>query len=106
FPADIDALTQHVRRLEAHVGDAVEVEFMVGDGQLFLMQSRLARRTPAEAIRIAVEMVMEGLIDEAEAILRIDPASLDELLHPTIERTSDLVVLGRGMPASPGAATG
>jgi pyruvate,orthophosphate dikinase len=106
FPADIDALTQHVRRLEAHVGDAVEVEFMVGDGQLFLMQSRLARRTPAEAIRIAVEMVKEGLIDEAEAILRIDPASLDELLHPTIERSSDLVVLARGMPASPGAATG
>ncbi|MEH6719862.1 MAG: pyruvate, phosphate dikinase [Aurantimonas endophytica] len=106
FPADIDALTRHVRRIEAHVGDAVEVEFMVGDGELFLMQSRLARRTPAEAIRVAVELVKEGLIEEAEAILRIDPASLDQLLHPTIERSSDLVVLARGMPASPGAATG
>ncbi|WP_024350011.1 pyruvate, phosphate dikinase [Aurantimonas coralicida] len=106
FPADLAELTEHVRRIEAHVGDVVEVDFMVGDGELFLMQSRVARRTAGEAIRIAVQFVDEGLINEAEAILRINPNSLDELLHPTFERTADLVVLGRGMPASPGAATG
>ncbi|KQT88091.1 pyruvate, phosphate dikinase [Aurantimonas sp. Leaf443] len=106
FPADLAELTAHVRRLEAHVGDAVEVDFMVGDGELFLMQSRVARRSAGEAVRIAVELVGEGMIGEEEAILRIDPASLDELLHPTIERGPDLVVLGRGMPASPGAASG
>ncbi|MEX6504862.1 pyruvate, phosphate dikinase [Jiella sp. M17.18] len=106
FPADLAELTRHVRRLEAHVGDAVEVDFMIGDGALFLMQSRPARRTAGEAIRVAVELVAEGLIDEGEAILRIDPASLDLVLHPTIARSADLVVLGRGMPASPGAATG
>ncbi|WP_206455408.1 pyruvate, phosphate dikinase [Aurantimonas marina] len=106
FPADLCELTRHVRRIEAHAGDAVEVDFMVGDGELFLMQSRIARRTAPEAIRVAVELVKEGLIEESEAILRIDPASLDQLLHPTIERSADFVVLGRGMPASPGAATG
>ncbi|MEC5289139.1 pyruvate, phosphate dikinase [Aurantimonas sp. C2-6-R+9] len=106
FPTDLSELTRHVRRIEAHAGDAVEVDFMVGDGELFLMQSRIARRTAPEAIRVAVELVKEGLIEESEAILRIDPASLDQLLHPTIERSADFVVLGRGMPASPGAATG
>ncbi|MCB8837416.1 pyruvate, phosphate dikinase [Aurantimonas sp. VKM B-3413] len=106
FPADLSELTQHVRRLEAHVCDAVEVDFMIGDGALFLMQSRVARRTAAEAIRVAVELTKEEIIEENEAILRIDPASLDLLLHPTIERSDDYVVLGRGMPASPGAATG
>ena len=106
FPGDLAELAHHVRRIEAHAGDAVEVDFLVGDGQLFLMQSRIARRTPAEAVRIAVQIVREGLIEEAEAILRIDPASLDQLLHPTIRRTEDLTVLARGMPASPGAATG
>ncbi|WP_102959881.1 pyruvate, phosphate dikinase [Mangrovicella endophytica] len=106
FPADAAALAAHVRRLESHVGDAVEVDFMVGDGELFFLQSRTARRGAGEAIRVAVELVKEGLIEEEEALLRIDPASLDQLLHPTIERTTDLPIIGRGMPASPGAATG
>ncbi len=106
FPADIDELTAYVKRIEAHFGDAVEVDFMVGDGDLFLMQSRIARRSAAESIRVAVELVAEGLISEEEAILRIDPGSLDQLLHPTIERSGDMAVLARGMPAAPGAAVG
>ncbi|BDA83118.1 pyruvate, phosphate dikinase [Aureimonas sp. SA4125] len=106
FPADLSALADHVQRLEHHVGDAVEVDFMIGDNELFLLQSRIAKRTAAEAIRIAVELVEEGLIEEEEALLRIDPASLDQLLHPTIVRHADLVTIAKGMPASPGAATG
>ncbi|WAJ29652.1 pyruvate, phosphate dikinase [Antarcticirhabdus aurantiaca] len=106
FPADCAELAGHVARLEAHLADAVEVDFMVGDGELFLLQFRPLRRTPAQAVRIAVEQVRDGLIEEEEALLRIDPASLDQLLHPTIERGGELPIIGRGMPASPGAATG
>ncbi|SJZ70942.1 pyruvate, phosphate dikinase [Consotaella salsifontis] len=106
FPGDIEALADHVRRLEAHVGDAVEVTFMVGDSELVLLQSGVAKRTAPEAVRVAVRLVGEGLIDEEEAVLRIDPASLEQLLHPTIEHTDDLLPLGKGMPAAPGAATG
>ncbi|WP_185985242.1 pyruvate, phosphate dikinase [Aureimonas mangrovi] len=106
FPGDLAALSTYVRRIEAHFGDACEVDFMVGDGALFLLQSRPARRGIAEAIRVAVDMVREGLIDEEEALLRIDPASLDQMLHPTIERAENLDILARGLPASPGAASG
>ncbi|MEF2070477.1 pyruvate, phosphate dikinase [Consotaella aegiceratis] len=106
FPAALDQLADHVRRLEAHVGDAVEVSFMVGDSELFLLQSGIAKCNAAEAIRVAVKLVGEGLVDPEEALLRIDPNSLDQLLHPTIERSDALQLVGKGMPASPGAATG
>lgn len=106
FPGDLKALADHVRRIEEAMGDACEVDFMVGDGELFLLESRLARRGVAEAIRIAVDMVRSGLIDEREALLRIDPTLLDDLLHPTIERGGTVEILARGLPASPGAATG
>ena len=106
FPPVFADLADHVKRIEAHVGDAVEVDFMVGDGALFLMQYRPARRGAAEAVRVAVELVNDGIIEQQEAILRIDPASLDLLLHPTIDRDGELNVLARGMGASPGAATG
>ena len=106
FPCDLTELTAHVKRIESHFGDAVEVDFMVGDGELFLMQSRIARRGAAESIRVAVELVAEGLISEEEAILRIDPGSLDQLLHPTIALDHAMTVLARGMPAAPGAAVG
>ncbi|KAB0679558.1 pyruvate, phosphate dikinase [Aureimonas leprariae] len=106
FPTDIEALGRYVARLEAHVGDAVEVDFMVGDSELFLLQSRVAKREPAEAVRIATGLVGDGVIDEEEAILRIDPASLDQLLHPAIRNRDALTVIGRGRPASPGAASG
>ncbi|WP_152045016.1 pyruvate, phosphate dikinase [Aureimonas psammosilenae] len=106
FPADIQALAAHVARLEAHFGDAVEVDFMVGDSELFLLQSRVAKRSPAEAVRIAIGLVEDDLIDEDEAILRIDPTSLDQLLHPAIVNRDSLQVIGKGLPASPGAASG
>ncbi|WP_062011216.1 pyruvate, phosphate dikinase [Aureimonas sp. AU4] len=106
FPGDLAALSDYVRRVESHIGDAAELDFMVGDGELFLLQSRPAKRAVGEAVRIAVEMTRENAITEEEALLRIDPASLDELLHPTIERNEDTHVVARGMPASPGAATG
>ncbi|MFD2238580.1 pyruvate, phosphate dikinase [Aureimonas populi] len=106
FPADREALADHVRRVEEHLGDACEVDFMVGDGELFILQSRPARRGVDEAIHVAVRMVEEGLIAEEEALLRIDPASLDQLLHPTIERGEAFDLIARGVPASPGAASG
>ncbi|MCQ0988326.1 pyruvate, phosphate dikinase [Jiella marina] len=106
FPADFEVLWHFVQRIEAHMGDVVEVDFMIGDGELFFMQSRPARRSAAEAVRIAVELVKDAIIEEQEAILRVDPASLDLLLHPRIERGPDMRVLARGMGASPGAATG
>lgn len=106
IPTDLAALGDHVKRIEAHFGDASEVDFMIGDGELFLLQSRPAKRNAAEAIRVAVEMVRDRLIGEDEALLRIDPASLDQLLHPTIERGEDLALVAKGMPASPGAASG
>ncbi|WP_062227513.1 pyruvate, phosphate dikinase [Aureimonas frigidaquae] len=106
FPADLPALADYVARIETHIADACEVDFMVGDGELFLLQSRPARRSVAEGVRVAVEMVRDGLIGEEDALLRVDPMSLDELLHPTIERGEAADVIGRGLPASPGAATG
>ncbi|MDY8109435.1 pyruvate, phosphate dikinase [Fulvimarina sp. 2208YS6-2-32] len=106
FPADIEQLDDHVRAVESYLGDLAEVEFMVGDGQLFLLQSRVGRRSAGEAVRLAVEFVRDGLIDEAEALLRIDATSLDQLLHPSIRRDEHFTVIAKGMPASPGAATG
>ncbi|EAU40059.1 pyruvate phosphate dikinase [Fulvimarina pelagi HTCC2506] len=106
YPADIADLDDHVRAVEAYLGDLAEVEFMIGDGELFLLQSRVGRRSASEAVRLAVEFVRDGLIDEAEALTRIDATSLDQLLHPSIQRDESFVVMARGMPASPGAATG
>ncbi|WP_427023436.1 pyruvate, phosphate dikinase [Aureimonas ureilytica] len=106
FPADLGALAQHARRIEEHMGDACELDFMVGDGELFLLQSRILKRSVAEGIRIAVAMTREGMIGEQDALLRIEPSALDQLLHPTIERGEEITVIGKGMPASPGAASG
>ncbi|WP_062211410.1 PEP-utilizing enzyme, partial [Aureimonas sp. AU12] len=106
FPADLEALAAHARRVEAHMADVCEIDFMVGDGELFLLQSRVAKRNVAEGIRVAVEMVRENLIAEEDALLRIEPSSLDQLLHPTIERGEEIILIGKGMPASPGAASG
>ncbi len=106
FSALFDALASDAARLEAHHRDAVEIDFMVGDGELFLLQSRVAKRTPAEAVRIATRLVSDGILDEEEAILRIDPTSLDQLLHPAIRNREALVVIGRGRPASPPPASG
>jgi pyruvate,orthophosphate dikinase len=93
-------------RLEKHYADMQDVEFTVQDGKLWMLQTRAGKRTAKAALKIAVEMVGEGLIDEKTAIARVDPASLDQLLHPTLDPDAPRDVLATGLPASPGAASG
>lgn len=93
-------------RLEAHFRDLQDIEFTVERGKLFMLQTRSAKRTTRAAMRIAVEMVDEGLISRDEAICRIEPPSLDQLLHPTIDPRVERRIIGSGLPASPGAASG
>ncbi|TRL39419.1 pyruvate, phosphate dikinase [Rhizobium straminoryzae] len=93
-------------RLEAHYGDMQDVEFTVERGRLWMLQTRAGKRTTRAAMKIAVDLVDEGVISEEEAICRIEPPSLDQLLHPTIDPRVARTVLGSGLPASPGAASG
>ncbi|HEU5210782.1 MAG TPA: pyruvate, phosphate dikinase [Longimicrobiales bacterium] len=93
-------------RLEQHYREMQDLEFTVERGTLYLLQTRTGKRTASAAIRIAVEMVAEGLIDQREAVLRVDPAQLDQLLHPRLDPDAEVTVLASGLPASPGAATG
>ncbi|MGI9170206.1 MAG: pyruvate, phosphate dikinase [Caulobacteraceae bacterium] len=99
-------LSEAVGRLEAHYRDMQDIEFTVERGRLYLLQTRSGKRTARAALKIAVDLAQEGLIERAEAILRIDPASLDQLLHPTIDPGVDRDLIAAGLPASPGAATG
>ncbi|MFD1745600.1 pyruvate, phosphate dikinase [Rhizobium helianthi] len=93
-------------KLESHYGDMQDVEFTVERGKLWMLQTRAGKRTTRAAMKIAVDLVDEGVITEEQAICRIDPASLDQLLHPTIDPRVERVILGSGLPASPGAASG
>src|SRR5215218_914265 len=93
-------------KLERHFRDAQDLEFTVERGHLYLLQTRSAKRTGRAAVRIAVEMVDEGLISIREAVLRVQPEQLDQLLHPTIDPAAEVQVLATGLPASPGAASG
>ncbi|GAB5468217.1 MAG: pyruvate, phosphate dikinase [Rhodospirillales bacterium] len=92
--------------LERHYRDMQDIEFTVQQGRLYMLQTRSGKRTAPAALRIAVEMVEEGLIDREEAVRRIDPASLDQLLHPTLDPDAERQLFVRGLPASPGAASG
>jgi pyruvate,orthophosphate dikinase len=93
-------------RLEQHFRDMQDIEFTVQEGTLYLLQTRSGKRTAQAAVRTAVEMVQEGLIDKRQAVLRVDPAQIDQLLHPMIDPHASVKVLARGLPASPGAASG
>ncbi|HUJ02059.1 MAG TPA: pyruvate, phosphate dikinase [Rhizomicrobium sp.] len=93
-------------KLEAHYRDMQDVEFTVQDGTLFMLQTRTGKRTAEAALKIAVDMVGEGLIDKEIAIGRIDPAALDQLLHPTLDPAAQKETIAAGLAASPGAATG
>ncbi|MEN3397818.1 pyruvate, phosphate dikinase, partial [Brucella melitensis] len=93
-------------RLEQHYRDMQDLEFTIERGKLWMLQTRSGTRTARAALKMAVEMAAEGLISEEEAVLRIDPAALDQLLHPTIDPRAERQVVGMGLPASPGAATG
>ncbi|TIT45852.1 MAG: pyruvate, phosphate dikinase, partial [Mesorhizobium sp.] len=92
--------------LEKHYRDMQDLEFTIERGKLWMLQTRSGKRTAKAALRIAVEMARDGLITKEEAVTRIDPASLDQLLHPTIDPKAARDVIGVGLPASPGAATG
>ncbi len=95
-----------LQRLEGHYRDMQDVEFTVEDGRLYLLQTRAAKRTAAAALRAAVEMVDEGVISREEALVRIDPAGLDQLLHPRIDPDAARSAVAKGLNASPGAASG
>ncbi|MEC8664332.1 MAG: pyruvate, phosphate dikinase [Pseudomonadota bacterium] len=93
-------------KLEKHYRDMQDIEFTVQQGKLFMLQTRSGKRTTAAALKIAVDMVAEGLITEEEALLRLDPQSLDQLLHPTLDPMAHKTIVAKGLPASPGAACG
>ncbi|MCW5730273.1 MAG: pyruvate, phosphate dikinase, partial [Alphaproteobacteria bacterium] len=106
MPGTFRELTRIFDKLEKHYRDMQDIEFTVQKGKLWMLQTRTGKRTAKAAIRIAVEMVKERLIGEVEAVNRIDPASLDQLLHPTPDPDAPREVIARGLPASPGAASG
>jgi pyruvate, orthophosphate dikinase len=92
--------------LERHYRDMQDMEFTVEAGKLWMLQTRNGKRTGKAALRIAVDLASEGLITEAEAVGRVDPAALDQLLHPTIDPKAERKIIATGLPASPGAASG
>lgn len=94
------------KKLEKHYKDMLDIEFTVQDGKLYMLQTRVGKRTTAAALKIAIDMVKEKLIDKKTAVIRIDPDQLDQLLHPTIDTKAQVTVVAKGLPASPGAAVG
>ncbi len=106
LPTAYKDLMSIYKKLEKHYKDMLDIEFTIQDGKLFMLQSRVGKRTTAAALRIAVEMVKERLITQKTAISRIDPHQLDQLLHPMIDPNALLNILAQGLPASPGAAIG
>ena len=94
------------QKLESHYRDMQDIEFTVQQGKLWILQTRSGKRTAPAALKIAVEMVHDGIITKEEALLRVDPAALDQLLHPTLDPNAHRDVLTKGLPASPGAASG
>jgi phosphohistidine swiveling domain-containing protein len=106
MPAAFKELTRIYTLLEKHYRDMQDMEFTVEQGKLWMLQTRGGKRTAKAALRIAVELANEGLISRKDAVTRIDPASLDQLLHPTIDPAAKRDVIATGLPASPGAASG
>jgi pyruvate,orthophosphate dikinase len=106
MPAAYAELAAVFELLEKHYRDMQDIEFTVERGKLWMLQTRSGKRTAKAALKMAVDMVGEGLIDERAAILRVDPMALDQLLHPTLDPSATRDVLARGLPASPGAASG
>src|SRR5262249_52158773 len=94
------------RKLEGHYRDMQDIEFTVQQGRLWMLQTRAGKRTARAALKIAVDLAREKVISQAEAVASVDPAQLDQLLHPTLDPDAPRDVLCRGLPASPGAASG
>ncbi len=106
MPQVFKELEKIYKKLEAHYCDMQDIEFTVQDNKLWMLQTRNGKRTAHAAVKIAVDMVKEKLITKKEALKRIDPASLDQLLHPTLDPKAKVEIIARGLPASPGAASG
>jgi pyruvate,orthophosphate dikinase len=106
MPAPYEELMQTIQNLEEHYRDMQDIEFTVEQGRLYLLQTRTAKRTAAAALKAAVDMVDEALISREEAVARIDPGQLDQLLHPMLDPSAQYEVVAKGLNASPGAASG
>ncbi len=106
MPKVFKQLEKILKKLENHYKDMQDVEFTVENNILWILQTRSGKRTSKSAVKIAVDMVREKLITKKQAVLRIDPNSLDTLLHPTLDEKSEIKVIANGLPASPGAASG
>jgi pyruvate, orthophosphate dikinase len=108
MPEQYKELVKIYKKLEHHYKDIQDIEFTVQEGKLFMLQTRSGKRTAAAAVKIAIDMLQEGLIDEKTAVLRVEPEQLDQLLHKQLDpKAKDTaVLLGKGLPASPGAAVG
>ncbi len=106
MPRPYRELVAVYKRLEKHYRDMQDIEFTIQRGKLWMLQTRSGKRTVQAAVRIAVDMAKERLISRAEAVGRVDPTSLDQLLHPTLDPNAERTVIARGLPASPGAAVG
>ena len=116
-PKDIQGLSEELpsvyvqlltftQQLERHYKEMQDIEFTIEQGKLWILQTRTGKRAGAAAVRIAVDMVKEGLIDQKIAVRQVDPSAIDQLLHPMVDATATATVLTTGLPASPGAATG
>ena len=106
MPIVYKELKKNLRKLEKHYKDMQDVEFTVENKKLWMLQTRSGKRTAKSAVKIAVDMVKENLISKKEAVLRVEPNSLDTLLHPTLDEKSNIEIIAKGLPASPGAASG
>ncbi len=106
FPELFKQLSDIRAKLEAHYKDMQDMEFTIQDGKLWMLQTRNGKRTGPAALKIAVDMVREGLLTKKEAVLRVEPAQLDQLLHPMFDKSAKREVIATGLPASPGAAVG
>ncbi len=106
MPKIYSQLEKICQKLEKHYRDMLDIEFTIQEGKLYMLQTRVGKRTAAAAIKIAVDMVNEKLIDKKTALLRIEPEQLNQLLHPTIDSKAEVKVIAKGLPASPGAAVG
>ena len=106
FPECHPQLLELMQTLQNHYRDMCDIEFTIEQGRLFLLQTRVGKRTAAAALRMAVEMEEEGLIDQREAVLRVQPAQLDQLLHPQFDPAAKYTAVTKGLNASPGAAVG
>ena len=106
FPECHQQLIEVMSLLEGHFHDMCDIEFTIEQGRLFILQTRVGKRTAAAALRMAVEMESEGMIDKRTAVLRVQPEQLDQLLHPTLDPSATYEVAAKGLNASPGAARG